>query len=65
MRRCEALEIEHEGATLGDTEEVDAINRGRVERCYLRHAAARACFCALAAKGVLEAPLGGCPGRGR
>lgn len=54
MQACEAPEIEAEGAPLGDTEEVDAVNRGRWERCIHRHNAGAQCFDALRRNGVLR-----------
>lgn len=54
LARCEAPEIEAEDAPLGDSEEVDTVNRHRWERCVLRHNAALACFRALQDAGVLN-----------
>ena len=56
-RRCEFPAIEPEGAPLGETEEIDAINRERWRRCALRHNAAMACFDALEREGFV-APAG-------
>jgi hypothetical protein len=54
LSRCEALLIESDNAPLSDVEEIDAINRERVLRCYQRHAAALACFEVLRKHGVVS-----------
>ena len=46
--------IEPEAATLGDTEEVDTINRARWERLVHRHRAAQDCFRALERAGFVQ-----------
>jgi hypothetical protein len=49
--------IEPENAPLSETEEIDAINRRRWQRCALRHRAATSCFDELEARGFI-APAG-------
>lgn len=60
LERCEPALIEPAGATLRETEKIDAHNRERWARCAARHAAALACFCSLAKHGVLSAPPAEC-----
>lgn len=62
LERCEPALIEPAGATLRETEKIDARNRERWGRCVARHDAALACFCSLAKHGVLSAPPVGCGG---
>lgn len=54
LAACEAPALDPAEPTLADSEEVDAINAGRWERCIYRHNAARACLGALRDEGVLR-----------
>lgn len=60
LHACEPPEIEPEGATLGASEEVDALNRERWHRCIHQHNAAMDCFCVLYQAGVTASKPQGC-----